>query len=375
MSQSQKHVLVTADTVGGVWTYVRELVTGLSERGNRVTLVSFGEIPSAEQTEWLDGLKSVDYRPTAFRLEWMQDAEEDLAASAEFLLSVIAESKPDVLHLNQFYFGNLPCEAPRLVVAHSDVVGWWQAVHGCDPRESHWSRWYRASVSRGLAGASAAVAPSQWMLDSLKRNYIHPRLSTVIYNGRSPRYFNPHMSKQNTALSVGRIWDFGKNAALLTHMDPPMQLYLAGSEQNPDAAGGNSTLVNAEGRKRIICKGHLSDKALRQLYAASGLYIGTSRYEPFGLAPLEAALSRCALVLSDIPTFRELWGENAFYFRDNDAADLERALKELHSDSDLRATYGKLAYDHARSRFTAERMITDYLNLYEALVLNRAVAA
>ena len=30
------HILVTADTLGGVWTYTRELVTGLAGRGIRV---------------------------------------------------------------------------------------------------------------------------------------------------------------------------------------------------------------------------------------------------------------------------------------------------------------------------------------------------
>ena len=39
------HVLVTADSLSGSWTYARELVTGLVTRGVRVTLVSFGEIP------------------------------------------------------------------------------------------------------------------------------------------------------------------------------------------------------------------------------------------------------------------------------------------------------------------------------------------
>ena len=39
------HVLVTADSLSGSWTYARELVTGLVTRGIRVTLVSFGEIP------------------------------------------------------------------------------------------------------------------------------------------------------------------------------------------------------------------------------------------------------------------------------------------------------------------------------------------
>ena len=41
---------MTADTVGGVWTYAQELVTALVHRGVRVTLVSLGEMPGPEQT-------------------------------------------------------------------------------------------------------------------------------------------------------------------------------------------------------------------------------------------------------------------------------------------------------------------------------------
>ena len=52
------HVLITADTVGGVWTYTQELVSGLVQRDVRVTLVSFGRMPSPEQTEWLAGFAS-----------------------------------------------------------------------------------------------------------------------------------------------------------------------------------------------------------------------------------------------------------------------------------------------------------------------------
>ena len=65
------HILMTADAMGGVWTYTRELVTQLSRRRVRVTLVTFGEIPSPAQSEWVEGLAGVSYHPTAFRLEWM----------------------------------------------------------------------------------------------------------------------------------------------------------------------------------------------------------------------------------------------------------------------------------------------------------------
>ena len=73
------HVLVTTDTISGVWSYTRELVSGLVSRGLRVTLVSFGEVPLPEQASWMDSLHGLDYRPTGFRLEWMHEGEQDYA--------------------------------------------------------------------------------------------------------------------------------------------------------------------------------------------------------------------------------------------------------------------------------------------------------
>jgi len=107
---------------------------------------------------------------------------------------------------------------------------------------------------------------------------------------------------------------------------------------------------------------------LQHLYGRAAMYIAPSRYEPFGLALVEAALSRCAIIASDIPSFREIWGTTAFYFQNNSEQDLERALQELHRDPELRATYAKMAYDRARQRFTSDRMVDDYASLYRSLV-------
>ena len=60
------HVLVTTDTLSGVWTYTQELVTGLVSRGVRVTLVSLGDIPLPQQTLWMDELHGLDYRQLPF---------------------------------------------------------------------------------------------------------------------------------------------------------------------------------------------------------------------------------------------------------------------------------------------------------------------
>jgi glycosyltransferase involved in cell wall biosynthesis len=111
------------------------------------------------------------------------------------------------------------------------------------------------------------------------------------------------------------------------------------------------------------------------LYTRAALYAATSQYEPFGLAPLEAALSRCALLANDIPSFHELWGDAAVYFRRNDGADLAEKIDWLASDPALRRSYALKAYRRALQRFTAERMLAEYLDLYGSLVGVEALAA
>jgi glycogen(starch) synthase len=358
-------VLVTADTVGGVWTYTRELVTGLARRGVEVVLVSFGQIPTAAQTEWLDGVANVDHRATAFKLEWMRDAEEDLKLSSEFLLDLIAETGPDVLHLSQYAYGAMGTNLPKVVVAHSDVCSWWVGVHGKQPDESSWIQSYRRVVSAGLRGASVVVAPSQSMLGAIRDHYTDLPHGITIYNGRNPGLFNPHVSKEDLVVSVGRIWDKAKQVSLLTERSHRVPVWIVGSERHPDPAFENSGPHEKPSGVRWC--GEQPEKQLQRLMSRASIYAATSQYEPFGLAPLEAALSRCAIVANDIPTFREVWGDAALYFGRNDADDLARKIERLQSDRELRLTYGNMAYQRAKERFTADRMVNDYMNLYQTL--------
>lgn len=365
------HVLVTADTVGGVWTYTKELVTGLAQRGTQVTLVSLGEIPNATQTEWLTPLSTVDFYPTAFRLEWMQEAEDDLKASSDYLLRVIDEKKPDLLHFSQYAYGRLPVDIPKVVVAHSDVISWWVAVHGCAPERNDWIDSYRRTVVQGVMGADVVVAPSRWMLNALGEYYGKTQAGKVIYNGRNPGLFNPHITKEDLVLGVGRVWDAGKQLRLLSEIRSPWPVVIAGSDEHPDRAYRHKFAVKSQ----LSFCGKLSEAELRHLFTRASIFVGASRYEPFGLAPLEAALSRCALVLNDIPTFREVWGESACYFQANEAGDLERTLARLCEDRQLRLTYGNLAYRRALSMYTAHRMVDQYVQLYDALVLEKVASA
>ena len=363
------HVLITSDTVGGVWTYTQELVTGLSKHGHQVTLVSFGKLPFPHQTGWMKTLSGVDYRPTEYRLEWMEVAESDIAESRRYLELLIDEVRPDLLHLSQYCYGTLDTHIPKIVVAHSDIVSWWVAVHGREPDDTPWMRAYRRTVTDGLRGAEIVIAPSQWMLDQVTRYYGEPRAAQVIYNGRTPESFDPHQAKQDVVLSVGRVWDPAKNVVLLLRQGQEFRVRIVGWEREP---GREDRLRNVQVPANAELLGPRSQEELRTIYANAGIYAATSRYEPFGLAPLEAALSRCALVLNDNPVFRELWEGAGTFFEKNNSEDAARVIAKLRKDSALRENCATRAYEIACQKFSASRMVEQYEQMYEVVSTAKA---
>jgi glycogen(starch) synthase len=361
-------ILITSDTVGGVWTYTQELVTGLVNQGHGVTLASFGKLPFSHQAAWMRSLPSVDYRPTEYALEWMETADRDIEESKRYIELLIEEVKPDLLHFSQYCYGDIAVGIPKIVVAHSDVVSWWVAVHGSEPDDTPWIRYYRETVCRGLEGADVVVAPSRWMLESLSNHYFRPHTGMVAYNGRDPSQFDPNRRKENFVLSVGRLWDAGKQVSLLLQREMNAPVRIVGWEHEPGKDGAESVLRVPSSVELL---GPKSQSELRDLYARAAIYVATSHYEPFGLAPLEAALSRCVLVLNDNPVFHELWEGAAVFFKKDDPDDLARVVAEVSSNSNLCRIYADLANKRALDQFSADLMVNRYQHIYESVAAAR----
>jgi glycogen synthase len=370
-------VLVTADTFSSAWTYSRELVTGLVTQGVQVTLVSFGEIPLPDQTAWMQTLHGLEYHPTAFRLDWMQEGEQDFHAAQDYLCEIVHDTRPDVLHLNQLSFGALPVTTPRVVTAHGDVITWWLTIHGKEPARSAWLDWYRETMIAGLRRAEAVVTTTRWMGEMLRLAYEDSFAWHVIPAGRNPIYFNPFVAKEELVLAIGRLWDSGKQVSLLTQHKHGQPVCIVGAD-NPIPAPAlpiRADVRVSTGAHEISVKGAQTESQLRSLYSKSTVFAATSRYEPTGLASMEAAFSRCALVANDIPVYRELWGDAALYFERNNADSLAEVLLQLDHDREMTRLYGTRAYNRARERFTARRMVDDCLQVYRRLrTLRTAVA-
>jgi glycosyltransferase involved in cell wall biosynthesis len=362
-------ILITTDTVGGVWTFTQELTTGLLQADCQIVLVSFGRVPNDRQQQWVSNMQRrweshFHFMANDAPLEWMQRNGSAYAKPARFLLHAIREFQIELLHFNQFCFGALPIDLPKVITAHSDVVSWGQACRTGKLDDSEWLRRYRSLVENGLAGAQAIVAPTRWMLEALRKNFHLPKESHVIANGRSIPSASQKFRKLQ-AITAGRLWDEAKNIGILAEVRSPIPLLVAG-----EIACDSASAPSALGSVRIL--GPLAEDDLLAMFRESELYICTSRYEPFGLAPLEAALCGCAILANDIPSLREVWRDGALYF--NDATSLSQLLCKLHGDRNL------LAKTKARSLvqaqiYSREKMTSSYLTLFRQMLAGDEEAA
>lgn len=106
-------------------------------------------------------------------------------------------------------------------------------------------------------------------------------------------------------------------AAALPQMQTPRVLAIAGKPPAAAARAANPTLfpdVYAEAARlglgdKVLWLGQVSDMDKAALYAAAGLFVFPSRYEGFGLDPLEALASGTPLVCANTSSLPEVVGD------------------------------------------------------------------
>lgn len=348
-------VLMTADSVGGVFSYAVELARSLNRRGASVTLaVMGGGLDRLKQAD-IAGLPDTRIIESGYKLEWMDDPWDDVEAAGRWLLEIENRTAPDIIHLNNFTHGNLRWNerAPVLVVGHSCVMSWWEAVRR-DRIPRAW-KYYAARVQAGLQAASCVAAPSSAMLGCLEKNYGPFRNSCFIHNGVDTARFWPGR-KRKFILAAGRLWDDAKNVKALAS--------IAGELAWPVFAAGDPH--NSPGPVNYL--GLMSRRALAAWYSRASIYALPARYEPFGLTALEAGLSGCALVLGDIPSLREVWGNAALFVDPEEPAQLRDAIKSLIADRGLLGDLSRRAREQALN-YSIEKTADAYMRLYADMTI------
>jgi glycosyltransferase involved in cell wall biosynthesis len=359
-------VLMTADAVGGVWQYATELAGGLAPHGVETLLAVLGPPPDAGQRRLAESVEGLRLLDTGLPLDWLSEAGATQEAAAR-LASLARSGGVDLVHLNSpTLAADQHFAVPVLGAAHGCLATWWRAARPGQPLEPAF-RWHEDMMARGLRGCSTVIAPSASYAETVRRHYRLATAPSTVRNGRTLPEEIGAAPQHDFVLTAGRLWDEVKDiptldaaAALL-----PFSIHAAGSVTAPHGATADI--------RHLHLLGQLDAAGLQSQLASQPVFVSTAVFEPFGLAVLEAAAWGCPLVLSDIPTFRELWDGAALFVQPRDAKGFARAIQESIEDLHLRSTLGDAARQRAL-RYSAERMASATAAHYRALLGARLVA-
>lgn len=356
---SASRLFMTADAVGGVFQYALDLARGLDSHDVQITLAMLGP-PMDESRRALAGeVERLTIVETGLPLDWLAPNEESVVAAAQATSDLAAWHRADIVHLNTPALAIAGFSAPVVVAAHSCLASWWESVKDGAPPEDF--TWRTRLTARGLEAADAVVSPSRSSAKQLAA--IYGREAFVVHNGRSAPNSpsRPGGRPGAWALTAGRLWDEGKNLSTLDAA--------AGSLEFPIFAAGPLTGPNgATIEPRYVRPlGSLGEPELRAHLAQQPIFVSAALYEPFGLTVLEAAQAGCALILSDIATFRELWDGAALFAPAKDPHAFARAVTHVATDFDLRADLSHAARRRAENH-SIDAMATHMAEIYGALL-------
>ena len=126
----------------------------------------------------------------------------------------------------------------------------------------------------------------------------------------------PRKGHKQTLLAFEALWENGENINLVIvgKQGWMMDNFIAKINKHPEL---NKKLFWLEG---------ISDEYLEKIYEVSTCLIAASEGEGFGLPLIEAAQHKKPIIARDIPVFREVAGEYAYYFEGTQAEDLANSI-------------------------------------------------
>ncbi|MBU2755766.1 glycosyltransferase [Acidithiobacillus sp. CV18-2] len=163
-------------------------------------------------------------------------------------------------------------------------------------RERHFAvRWFHLGADPENSAPSKGVPPdATGVLAALKARASFLLVGTI----------EPRKGHAQTLSAFEGLWAQG--------MD--INLTFVGKQGWMDEGLVDRLRNHAELGKRLFWLEGISDEYLEKVYAANICLIAASEGEGFGLPLIEAAQHKLPIIARDIPVFREVAGEHAFYF-------------------------------------------------------------
>lgn len=278
--------------------------------------------------------------------------------------ALAAQAKVDVVH---FTGGTVPLRLthPTVLTLH-DLV-WLRGAN----RGRLYVRWYFGTLQPSLARRADAIvvdtdAARADVADGLgiDAGKIH-----VVGVGVEERWFSIERRVDDPpfVLCVGTV---ERRKDLIAAVEaiariPGLRLVSAGP-LTPYADEVRTTAARLGIGDRVILRGYVDDATLRDLYSRAAAFVFPSRYEGFGLPPVQALACGLPVIAARIPVTREVLDDCAVYVEPGDVEGFDKAIAAVIAGEDsavARAERGRARAASFTWAATADRMSRVYASV------------
>ena len=358
----------------GIGTYIRGLIRALAtiDSHNRYTLI-VGPEESPAPNDLPANFQAAIYSRTDLD-QW------DNLAFPVFLRGL----RPDLVHipLNRVPIAML---RPYVVTVH-DMSSLLFEEEGSDLR----MRFHRYRYRRGLMRANAVIAVSETTKRDIENLIgIPPAQIHRVYNGLDPGFFasengidaeqkqrileryqiqypfllyagniRPHKNVPRLVEAFAVVRD--QLSAHPVYKD--LRLIIIGDtiSQYPSV---RQAVIKSRVENVVRFLGFVPFETLRYFYEAATAFVFVSRYEGFGLPPLEAMACGTPVVASNVSSLPEVLGDAAVQVNPANVFEIARGITEVLLDESLRSALVRCGHERA-SRFSWERSAREVLAIY-----------
>lgn len=344
--------------VGRVYENLLEALAGSAEAGEIHTAV-----PAAHRDRFLERFPHPSIKPVFVGYGPM---------SAGDLLRKSRVLRPLGDKVRMFFFPghNVPVSMPgRYIVSVNDVTVF--SRHFALPR--YRKAGFRWLLGRAVRGAEAVVTISNTVKGDLVREFgLPPEKVHVIYPWVKEAFFLPppggdspvsgdYLLYLGLRIAHKNVEGILRSFLLLAGEFPSLKLVIAGGRYStPDMVDRWKGDPRLKGR--LVEIPDPSDEEIRRLFAGAKAFVFPSFAEGFGLPPLEAMASGVPVVCSDIPVFREVYGEAVRYVDPASPDSVADGIREVLNDPGYALRLARRGREQAGT-YRSERSVRDYLEL------------
>lgn len=290
-----------------------------------------------------------------------------------FSVAKVAQSdKVEVFHglSNELPVG---LKMPSVVTIHDVAFRGFPEMYHWQDRKIYDIKWRYACNN-----ADRIIAISEYTKSDIVKYYnVDPDKIDVVYQPVSQRYYEEVEKRREVLhildpyiLYVGSI-NSRKNllgAIKAIQMMPsdlqiPLVVVGSGKEYKVEV----EAYVASNGlQDMVLFQDHdVSDEELQQLYLHAELFVYPSFYEGFGLPIVEALLSRCPVVTSNVSSLPEAAGAVSLKSNPEDIKDISANIERVLTDEDLRKKMKSAGYDYAMKTFNPEVSAKKLMEIYK----------